>query len=378
MDNKTHIENFLNTISDKIKEENKNKQQTAKDFNIFEILGVAHLEVSTHSAFIANLLNPQGTHSQGTKFLEKFLELIGVKGFDFLSAQVEVEKYVGDLGRIDIFITDNKKWAIVIENKINAGLQEEQLGRYMNFLNNKHKYESKKLVYLTLQNEFESINAEEKLLNSQGVKNCDLDKYLHLTYDNQIIEWLSSIITGNPTLPTKISEIIAHYIQIIKILTNKNNSNTMNDEIKKLISINKEYYNAYKTIVDSFSDLKIKALKDLFEELKKNYTCSADERKIIVKTEDLAKNNIEIWIEFYNPDSLNNFSIGLRKINLTENTIIQQEEIEKIWVGERRLNGYSCYYFATTISNGDILDAVYFHKDDITKKIQETIKICSL
>ena len=89
-----NIENLLNEVSKRIQ----NKQQTAEDFNIFEILGVAHLEVSTHSAFIANLLNPKGSHSQGAKFLKEFLKIIEVEDFDCDSAQVEVEKHIGDLG----------------------------------------------------------------------------------------------------------------------------------------------------------------------------------------------------------------------------------------------------------------------------------------
>ena len=85
-----NIRKLLEKVSTKIKYENKEKQKTAEDFNIFEILGVAHLEVSTHSAFIANLLNPKGSHSQGTKFLEKFLEFIGVddEGFNLSLALV--------------------------------------------------------------------------------------------------------------------------------------------------------------------------------------------------------------------------------------------------------------------------------------------------
>ena len=183
-----NIENLLNEVSKRIQ----NKQQTAEDFNIFEILGVAHLEVSTHSAFIANLLNPKGSHSQGAKFLKEFLKIIEVEDFDCDSAQVEVEKHIGDLGRIDIFITDNTKWAIAIENKIYAGLGEKQLGRYMSFLNDSKKMPNKKLVYLTLQNN--TKDEDNNLYSIQGVKDEDLGKCKHISYNEKIVNWLKQFV----------------------------------------------------------------------------------------------------------------------------------------------------------------------------------------
>ena len=386
-----NIKILLEEVSTKIKDENEKKQQTAEDFNIFEILGVAHLEVSTHSAFIANLLNPKGSHSQGAKFLEKFLELIKVEDFKLDSAEVEVEKRIGKLGRIDIFITDNKNWAIAIENKIYAGLQEEQLGRYMSFLNKDYKKLNKKLVYLTLQNEFEDIDSEGNLLENQGVSKGDRDKYHHITYDSQIIEWLSSIVNEEPKLPIKISEIINHYIQVIKTLTNKNNTNKMNNEIKDLISKNEESYNAYKVIVDSFSDLKLEALNGLYKDLKDNTeickligkkeNISLSEKIIIVKSDKLTEKNIEIWIEFWKPSTLGAFSIGLRKRKIddtSEKGVLQDcGKLIEIWGLGNKHGKQDWYYFASQIENGDILEEIYFHKDDVINKIKETIKICS-
>ena len=48
---------------------------TGENFNVFSILQMESAEVKTHSAIIAELLNPQGSHSQGTLFLKLFLQL---------------------------------------------------------------------------------------------------------------------------------------------------------------------------------------------------------------------------------------------------------------------------------------------------------------
>ena len=52
------------------------KQNTGEDFNIFGILGMERKEVKTHSKFLAELLNPKGSHLQGDMFLKLFIEYL--------------------------------------------------------------------------------------------------------------------------------------------------------------------------------------------------------------------------------------------------------------------------------------------------------------
>ena len=59
------------------------EQQRAPRFNLFQLLGVAENEVGTHSALLADLLRPEGTHGQGTLFLDAFLTYCQKKWADF-------------------------------------------------------------------------------------------------------------------------------------------------------------------------------------------------------------------------------------------------------------------------------------------------------
>ena len=52
---------------------------TGEQFNVFSILEVETDEVKTHSAFLADLLSPQGSHRQGAAFLKLFLGLDAIK-----------------------------------------------------------------------------------------------------------------------------------------------------------------------------------------------------------------------------------------------------------------------------------------------------------
>ena len=135
------LHNLLNEVNVILQQEKIKKEESLKRgerFNMFATLGVAHYEV-THSAIIASFLNPQELHGQGDKFLKLFLSIIGDETeLDTANSNVYTESSNDD-GRIDILIEDNNKKAVIIENKIYAGDQNEQLKRYNHFASNKYK-----------------------------------------------------------------------------------------------------------------------------------------------------------------------------------------------------------------------------------------------
>ena len=52
---------------------------SGENFNVFTLLGREGDEVHTHSAILADLLDPNGLHGQGSVFARLFLEHLGVK-----------------------------------------------------------------------------------------------------------------------------------------------------------------------------------------------------------------------------------------------------------------------------------------------------------
>ena len=272
---------LLEHLQGVIKFESKRKKITAEDFNIFNILGISHLEVSTHSKFISNLLDPCGSHYQGSIFLELFLKKIDIEGFDYANAYIEVEKSENKYGRFDIFITDDKNWTIIIENKIHAGSQEEQLGRYIKYLKETSKTKNKKLLYLTLANEFDNDShcnedyssgigisqREKEFLKPQGVKTVDdIKLYKHITYSKDILDWLIDSQKEAVSLP-RIREVIEQYIQIIRELTNKPEGMAMN-EIRDYIKKDKEHYNALTECCEAYNNIRTDLIKKVFEDIK--------------------------------------------------------------------------------------------------------------
>ena len=118
---------------------------SGENFNVFRILGLESSEVRMHSAFLGELLNPAGSHGLGATFLGLFLETMnqklsheteGFPKFNTAAARLTVEHDIGRVaadyqtgGRIDIYLESDGEY-IFIENKIYAGDQQNQLGRY--------------------------------------------------------------------------------------------------------------------------------------------------------------------------------------------------------------------------------------------------------
>ena len=230
-------------VSRKIKEQRKEKFERGESFNIFNDLGFMSDEVHLHSMFLANLLNPKGSHGQRGKFLEAFLKMLQ-KSFPAISADsleldtaiasVEVEKYIGrqtdsEGGRIDIYLTDGKH-SIIIENKIYAGDQHHQMLRYWNYGMSQKGNDTEKsfvLIYLTLDG---CPPSKDSL--GEDLKENDI---VCLSYKSDIRGWLDRCVELASRTPL-VRETINQYISTIDILTN----NVMEDNKELLDILSKE------------------------------------------------------------------------------------------------------------------------------------------
>ena len=195
-------------------------QTSGENFNLFDILGIGHYEVRTHSPMLAELLNPHGSHGQGAVFLKKFLDGLEISDFDVGSARVTTEVNAGGLGRLDIVLRDNNQRAIFIENKIHAGLQDKQLTRY-----HEHNTEAT-LLFLTLNGDDPSDWATNSAYQEESFQKV----FTPISYRSDIIQWLEACRKEAATAHS-VREVITQYIQLIKHLTNQSTSKRMNQEI---------------------------------------------------------------------------------------------------------------------------------------------------
>ncbi len=261
-------------------------------------------EVHLHSMFLANLLNPKGSHGQRGKFLEAFLKMLQ-KSFPAISAHnlelnitnasVEVEKYIGrqtdsEGGRIDIYLTDGKH-SIIIENKIYAGDQHHQMLRYWNYGMSQKGDDTEKsfvLIYLTL----DGCSPSKDSLG-EDLKENDI---VCLSYKNDIRGWLDRFVELASRTPL-VRETINQYISTIDILTN----NVMEDN-KDLFDIlsKKENLDAIYDIVNNKNAVVNRIVNEEF----------IPQLRILAKSKGFSMGDgcIENWFEkpytglsFYNP-----------------------------------------------------------------------------
>ncbi len=233
------VQNLIGQVSQSLQYSQKVSRLTGESFNVFRILGLETSETRTHSAFVAQLLDPKGNHGKGTVFLELFLRQTGLQEFSLNGAVVQIEKHIGFIdtqwkegGRIDILVRNNAGQAVAIENKIYAGDQKNQLLRYHSYCSGKFK--EFHLLYLTLDGREPSDLSKGTMDGPSSPIDCK-----HISYSDHIIEWLQAC-NKEVALQPIIRETIVQYINLIKYLTGQNMEDSLVDEISDSILKNGE------------------------------------------------------------------------------------------------------------------------------------------
>lgn len=307
---------------------NEDKQRRAEAFrrgecyNVFNVLGVENMELS-HSAFLAALLDPNGSHGMQDAFLKAFIDTIAHGGtkpeLDTAHAKVYTEYNIGNItettgGRIDILITDRSDTgsgkagghAIIIENKIWAADQPNQLVRYHNFA------PKATLLYLTL-------NGDEPSDQSRGTLNAQDGGYRCISYRSDIIGWLHKCAQLAFDKPL-VRETINQYINLLQQLTNQN---TM--EQKQLIQLltNKENFEQATAVEQRMPDVRKHIFQDIF-------------RKQV--EEQLKKENApKVTIADCTSDGYSSYTISFRPDGWTQDNLFRfTTEGGKMYYGVRR------------------------------------------
>lgn len=179
------------------------QKQAAPEFTLFEFIKSDEVGLS---ACIAALLDPKGSHGQGTDYLALFLEHLGFDSKwhrDLDDAHVVLESQANGMRRIDISITLPGNRCIAIENKPWATDQGHQLRDYGKHLEQTTASNQWALVYLCEREPSkESIPKELRETWSQT------HNFYHLKFSGAV-EWLRAceMRTRPPTVRLFIDEL---------------------------------------------------------------------------------------------------------------------------------------------------------------------------
>ena len=234
-------ENITETLLIKINDIIANNSIQEK-FNVFDIIGISNKEVYM-CRFLAELLNPNGCHKQGTLYLDLFYKKFlteKYKNLDLEHVSILLEAHTDENDnskrRMDIVIDEKDGAYIPIEVKIDADEQENQCQDYLEQARKKHKErktEQESYVYFLTMNGKNacSINSENK-------------KYIiPLSWGKDITSWLNECI--NKTTICQVKQIIKQYKEVfIKI--------GVIMDIQELLSKNPKYYETAQYLVKNF------------------------------------------------------------------------------------------------------------------------------
>jgi len=175
-----------------------------------------------------------------------------------------------------LLINDHKGNVIVIENKIYAPEQKNQLLRYQ------QRYSQAKILYLTLDGE----ESQEKNII-----------YHRISYKEHILNWVEKCIELATDKPI-VREMLVHYSFLIKGLTNQTLNKKMGQEIINIIESNfeasAEIYKNFQKVLEIKQSYFLKNLSESIEvELNKSNRANWDV-KICQESNDKLANKVEI------------------------------------------------------------------------------------
>ncbi|MFT6910540.1 MAG: hypothetical protein ACJAS1_007272 [Oleiphilaceae bacterium] len=229
---------FFNQYSIFEKKSAGQKARGLNDYSLINSLLKVDDEVRLHSRFLYSMINPESKHYQGTLFLKLFLESVQYPDWlDVDKSSVSIETKLDDLegmtGFIDIYVTDGTRH-IVIENKINAKDQNNQLARYVDLVKNAYNAEPENLLFIYLSkgrakpddNSFGNYQLSSDDTQVVDDKKNAVARYLSISFNKEIRCWVNRCLEETINL-TNLNSAFKEYKHIIDKLTKRYKSNVM-------------------------------------------------------------------------------------------------------------------------------------------------------
>lgn len=138
------------------------RKKDEEGINPFKLVSDFYYRETFHTDILLELLKPDGSHKEGNRFLDLFIEALNntkkmvdsdkkINLEDYVDAKVTTKEYGTQESKMDIVIVSkDEKHCIIIENKLNnARDMERQIPRYYDVMHNNSK-EVDGIVYIPL------------------------------------------------------------------------------------------------------------------------------------------------------------------------------------------------------------------------------------
>lgn len=172
-------------------------------FNLFDVLKITRTEIR-HSNVLAWLLDPHENHGLGPAVLQGFVRYAASSFEDqdiFSELLMDLDSFTvqREWRKIDLLaLSEESKYAIVVENKIDSGEHSDQLNRYRSII--EKAYPDWKIRYI--------------FLSPQGDEASDSENWLPMGYSD-VLEIIEPAIEGKQ-LSAGASMLIDNYLEVIR------------------------------------------------------------------------------------------------------------------------------------------------------------------
>lgn len=261
-------EDFFKELKSFKKLQTEQRKRGLNDYNLLTSVLKPSDEVRLHSRMIASLLDPSGKHYQEDLFLNIFLEVIGFDKWGINTKNCTVYR---EHKNIDIYITDGSKH-IIIENKIYATDQKNQIKRYVDLIRNENEDISEDdilTIYLSpykrapSAHSLGSLSIEGDYLTNKEKLSC----YRSINYKKDILKWLRSCLHEINNI-TNLSESLKQYIDVIKMVTRQYKGKSMS--LSDFITKNEDNYILSMEVCKAIPRLKQEKTIKSFQQIKLN------------------------------------------------------------------------------------------------------------
>lgn len=379
MDKSALMKRIIAQTKEIVSEDITRKNKRGYDYNIFTLLDLGRQEYDIHEKMIFNILNFPHDKEISVLFIRKFMEVMHMP-ISYIESEWKVEKEYATInyGRIDLFFLSNttqkdKRKCIVVELKIDAADQEEQLSRYDEYVNKILGIQDYYILYITL----DGHAASKQSIGLANTKRI-ID---HISYYEQIKKWLDecikvcsikeiddSFIKQYCLLIEKLHGDVAMKKKIENIIANKNELKAAMEISNILPQLKSNVLKTFmKCIKNKFSDLKMEPIsKDIDEPANEYYTrstvpyltykvkdfeCSTYGRVSVV-VEICVEYELEYLIAYYNENNGYINSTEFKKKQKRKSTYVENA-ITDVFCVEIRENQYDSIIYKAILDKND-------------------------
>ena len=231
-----------------------NQNRKEQEYNIFSVLEISRKEVFI-CRVLSDLINPEGNHGKGSKYLKTFLkDILNRDDADEIckDAFVFKEYLIKDNRRIDIVIR-TKKVFIPIEVKIYAREQEAQCFEYIDFA---RKYDdSANVVYLTVHGH---SPGSYSLCDRNDQNHLSEKDYILISFEHHILKWLEMHIQSEDD--GKMRLILKQYAEAIESFSKYQNGNVRMKITEKILE-SEQNFRSMLAVSDVVNETKSKLIE---------------------------------------------------------------------------------------------------------------------